>query len=59
MITLIRMFQLKAKSVKFKLAFWKFIDRFMDGLEQDADGLEDALTSALSWLIQNEQEKPS
>lgn len=59
MITLIRMLRIKAKSVKYKLAFWQFIDRFMDELDQNTGGLEDALMSALAWIIQNENDGQS
>lgn len=54
MITLIRWYILKAKSIKYKLAFWQFVDKIVKETEKDPEYLAKLL---MPIIAQNAYDK--
>lgn len=51
MITLVRLYMIKAKEIKYKLAFWKIVDNTIAELAKHPDELEKKLTDSVVRLI--------
>lgn len=51
MITLFRLYMIKAKEIKYKLAFWKIVDNVIAELAKHPDELEKKLTDSVIRLI--------
>ncbi len=51
MITLVRLYMIKVKEIKYKLAFWKIVDNTIAELAKHPDELEKKLTDSVVRLI--------
>ena len=51
MITLFRLYMIKVKEIKYKLAFWKIVDNTIAELAKHPDELEKRLTDSVVRLI--------
>ncbi len=51
MITLVRLYMIKVKEIKCKLAFWKIVDNTIAELAKHPDELEKKLTDSVVRLI--------
>lgn len=51
MITLVRLYMIKVKEIKYKLAFWKIVDNTIAELAKHPDELEKRLTDSVVRLI--------
>lgn len=51
MITLFRLYMIKAKEIKYKLAFWKIVDSTIAELTKHPEELEKKLTDSVVKLI--------
>lgn len=51
MITLYRYVLLKQKQIKYKLAFWQFVDQQMKELIKNPEELEKKLVTALAQIV--------
>ena len=59
MITLFRWYLYKTKEIKWKLAFWQFIDQQATELLKNPEEIENKFISALAEIIHNENQKDS
>lgn len=57
MITLFRWYLYKTKEIKWKLAFWQFIDKQTTELLKNPEEIEKKFISALAEIIHNSQNK--
>ena len=57
MITLFRWYLMKTKEIKWKLAFWQFIDQQANELLKNPEEIEEKFVSALAEIIHNENPK--
>lgn len=57
MITLFRWYLMKTKEIKWKLAFWQFIDQQANELLKNPGEIEEKFVSALAEIIHNENNK--
>lgn len=57
MITLFRWYLMKTKEIKWKLAFWQFIDKQATELLKNSEEIEKKFVSALAEIIHNENPK--
>lgn len=57
MITLLRWVLLKQKEIKWKLAFWQFVDKQAKELMKNHEEIEKKFVGALAEIIHNEQSK--
>ena len=57
MITLFRWYLMKTKEIKWKLAFWQFIDQQATELLKNPEDVEKKFISALAEIIHNENNK--
>ena len=57
MITLFRWYLMKTKEIKWKLAFWQFIDQQAKELLKNPEETEKKFVSALADIIHNENNK--
>lgn len=53
MITLIRWYLMKTKEIKWKLAFWQFIDKQANELLKNPEEIEKKFVSTLAEIIHN------
>lgn len=51
MITLFRLYMIKAKEIKYKLAFWKIVDSVIAELTKHPEEFEKKLTDSVVRLI--------
>ncbi len=51
MITLFRLYMIKAKEIKYKLAFWKIVDNTIAELAKHPEEFEKKLTDSVVRLI--------
>lgn len=51
MITLFRLYMIKAKEIKYKLAFWKIVDNVIAELAKHPEEFEKKLTDSVVRLI--------
>lgn len=51
MITLVRLYMIKVKEIKYKLAFWKIVNNTIAELAKHPDELEKKLTNSVVRLI--------
>lgn len=51
MITLFRLYMIKAKEIKYKLAFWKIVDNIIAELAKHPEEFEKKLTDSVVRLI--------
>ena len=51
MITLFRLYMIKAKEIKYKLAFWKFVDKTIAELAKHPEELEKKLIDSVVRLV--------
>ena len=51
MITLLRLYMIKAKEIKYRLAFWKIIDGIVKELAKHPEEIEKKLTDSVVRLI--------
>lgn len=51
MITLIRLYMIKAKEIKYKLAFWKIVDNTIAELAKHPEELEKKLIDSVVRLV--------
>ena len=51
MITLFRLYMIKAKEIKYKLAFWKIVDKTIAELAKHPEELEKKLIDSVVRLI--------
>lgn len=51
MITLFRLYMIKAKEIKYKLAFWKIVDNVITELAKHPEEFEKKLTDSVVRLI--------
>lgn len=51
MITLFRLYMIKAKEIKFKLAFWKIVDNVIAELAKHPEEFEKKLTDSVVRLV--------
>lgn len=51
MITLIRLFMIKSKEIKYKLAFWQFVDQIFAEINDHSEEFEKKLTDSVVRLI--------
>lgn len=51
MITLFRLYMIKAKKIKYKLAFWKIVDNTIAELAKHPEEFEKKLTDSVVRLI--------
>lgn len=51
MITLLRLYMIKAKEIKYKLAFWKIVDNTIAELAKHPEEFEKKLTDSVVRLI--------
>lgn len=51
MITLFRWILLKQKEIKYKLAFWKFVDKYVKEITKNPEKLEKKLMDSLAEII--------
>ena len=51
MITLFRLYMIKAKEIKYKLAFWKIVDKTIAELAKHPEEFEKKLTDSVVRLI--------
>ena len=59
MITLFRWYLMKTKEIKWKLAFWQFVDQQAKELLKNPEEIEKKFVSALAEIIHNEEKKDS
>lgn len=57
MITLLRWILLKQKEIKWKLAFWQFVDKQTKELMKNPEELEKKFVGALAEIIHSENQK--
>ena len=57
MITVLRLYLMKTKEMKWKLAFWQFIDKQAKELLKNPEEIEKKFVSALAEIIHNENPK--
>ena len=51
MITLVRLYMIKAKEIKYKVAFWKIVDNTIAELAKHPEEFEKKLTDSVVRLI--------
>ena len=51
MITLFRLYMIKAKEIKYRLAFWNIVDRVIKELAKHPEEIEKKLTDSVVRLI--------
>lgn len=51
MITLFRLYMIKAKEIKYKLAFWKIVDNVIEELAKHPEEFEKKLTDSVVRLV--------
>lgn len=51
MITIFRLILLKQKEIKYKLAFWQFVDKYMKEITKNPEELEKKIISSLAEII--------
>ena len=51
MITLFRLYMIKAKEIKYKLAFWKIVDNVIAELAKHPEEFEKKLTDSVVRLV--------
>ena len=59
MITLIRWYIMKTKEIKYKLAFWQFVDKTVKEIQKDPEWLAKNVMSELAKIIHESNQKES
>ena len=59
MITLIRWYIMKTKEIKYKLAFWQFVDKVVKEIQKDPEWLAKNVMPELAKIIHESNQKES
>lgn len=59
MITLIRWYIMKTKEIKYKLAFWQFVDKTVKEIQKDPEWLAKNVMPELAKIIHESNQKES
>lgn len=57
MITLIRWYIMKTKEIKYKLAFWQFVDKTIKEIQKDPEWLAKNVMPELAKIIHESNQK--
>lgn len=55
MITLIRLYMIKSKEIKYKLALWQFVDKFFTEISKNSEEIEQKIVNSIIKIIIGEK----